>query len=211
MKPVIVLGGSGHAKVVLSSLLRLKVPVLGCVVAVAGSGPADVLGVPVLGGEDVLERHDPGAVALVNGIGSIRPGSARERAFQRLGAQGWAFASVVDPTAIVAPEVDMAGGVLVMAGAIIQPGVRLGENVIVNTGARIDHDCLIARHVHVAPGVTLSGGVIVAEGAHLGTGATVIQGIRIGAGAMVAAGAVVVSDLPDGATAMGIPARIREV
>ncbi|RAU23547.1 sugar acetyltransferase [Paramagnetospirillum kuznetsovii] len=201
-KPVILLGAGGHAKVLLASLRRLGAQVLGSADRDGGD-----LGIPCLGGDEAVLGHSPDEVQLVNGIGSIAPGSARQRVFESFRQRGYRFATIVDPHAVVAEDVRLGEGVQIMAGAVIQPGCAIGDNAIVNTRAAIDHDCTVGAHAHVAPGVTLSGDVTVGEDAHMGIGACVIQGIAIGASALVAAGAVVIAPVAADASVKGVPAR----
>jgi UDP-perosamine 4-acetyltransferase len=167
----------------------------------------EVGGHPVLGADDVLRARDATKVELVNGLGSVRQPRHRAEVFARLKAQGFSFASVVHPSAVISRHAQLGEGVQVMAGAVIQCGCHIGRDTIINTRASIDHDCRLGDHVHIAPGVTLSGGVQVGDLSHLGTGASVIQGIRIGTGVAVGAGAVVIRDVPDGSTVFGVPAR----
>ena len=206
--PVIILGGGGHAKVLVETLWAASLAVAGIVDPDPALWGGSVLGVPVLGGDEVVLAYAPDLVRLVNGLGSTGLPQLREAIFERFAARGFAFAAVVHPLAVIARDVELGEGAQVMAGAVIQPGSRLGRNALVNTRASVDHDCLIGDHVHLAPGVTLSGGVTVGAGAHIGTGATVIQGIRIGGGSLIAAGAVVISDIPAGSVAMGVPAKV---
>jgi UDP-perosamine 4-acetyltransferase len=204
--PVIVLGAGGHAKVLVDTLLRLKADIVG-LVDTAPDGPRSLLGVPVVGGEETVRRYRPEEIRLVNGLGSVGSTAKRAGIYQKFQGQGYRFATVVHPAAIVGREVTLADGVQIMAGAIVQPGCTLGENTIVNTGARLDHDCRVGAHVHIAPGATLSGGVTVDDGAHIGTGATVIQGLSLGANCIVGAGAAVLKDVAPNATVAGVPAR----
>jgi sugar O-acyltransferase (sialic acid O-acetyltransferase NeuD family) len=203
--PVIVIGGGGHAKVLVSTLLLKNRKILGFVDP--NPSLSSLLGVAHLGDDDVVFFHGADQVRLVNGVGSIDSPTLRRTVYEKFRKKGYVFEAVVHPTAIVAPEVHLAEGVQIMAGAVVQPGSQLGANVIINTGARVDHDCSIDAHAHIAPGVTLSGYVRVGEGAHIGTGASVIQGITIGAASIVGAGAVVISNVPAGITAVGVPAR----
>jgi sugar O-acyltransferase (sialic acid O-acetyltransferase NeuD family) len=206
-KSVILVGGGGHARVLIASLRRLGATIVGCVVA---DPQCEIVpGVPVLGNDDALDELDRDAMLLVNGIGSLRPGSRRVETFERLSARGWTFASVIDPTATVAEDCSVGEGLQIMAGSVVQPGVRIGRGVVINTRVGVDHDCRLDDHVHLAPGVTLSGGVTVGAEAHLGTGAVVIEGRRIGSGALVAAGSVVVRDVLSGTMVMGVPARVK--
>lgn len=202
--PVIVIGGGGHAKVLVSTLLLRKRSVHGFVDLNLELPP--LLGARHLGNDSAVLGHPPDSVELVNGVGSINCTKNRRNVYDWFLQKQYRFATVMHPSAVVAPEVQIEDGVQVFAGAVVQAGCRLGANVVVNTGARVDHDCIIESHAHVAPGVTICGGVHVGSGAHIGAGATVIQGIRIGAGSMVGAGALVIRDVPQGAKVVGVPA-----
>jgi sugar O-acyltransferase (sialic acid O-acetyltransferase NeuD family) len=202
---LIVIGGGGHAKVLVSTLLMQDRKVLGFV-DLKRCLPA-LLGIGHLGDDGVVFLHPPEQVGLVNGVGSIDSTVLHRTIYEKFLARQYVFETVIHPSAVIAPDVRIEDGVQVMAGAVVQPGSRLGKNVIINTGARVDHDCWIDPHAHIAPGVTLSGDVHIGEGAHVGTGATIIQGVEVGAASIVGAGAVVVDDVPAGVTVVGVPAR----
>ena len=206
-KPVIVLGAGGHAKVVIDALQAMAVDILGAVDANPDTHGTRVLGVHVLGGDDVIEDYAPDAVTLVNGVGSVQPASHRNDLYRNFRDAGYAFASVIHPNAVIGGDVEIADGVQIFAGAVVQPGCTLNANTIVNFKASVGHDCVIGAHVHIAPGAGLSGGVTIGEDGFIGTGATIIQYTSVGAGALVAAGATVISDVPPGARVAGVPAR----
>jgi sugar O-acyltransferase (sialic acid O-acetyltransferase NeuD family) len=203
--PLIVVGGGGHAKVLISTLLLQHRSVLGFVDPKPLLPP--LLGIAHLGDDCAAFLHPPDQVRLVNGVGSIDSTVLRRAVYEKFRERQYIFDTVIHPSAIIAPEVHIEDGVQIMAGAVVQPGSRLGANVIINTGARVDHDCVIDAHSHVAPGVTLSGHVYIGKGAHVGTGASIIQGIKVNAGGIVGAGAVVIDDVPAGATVVGVPAK----
>lgn len=207
LPPLIVIGAGGHARVLIDALRRTNRHILFATDTDPALEGRDVFGVRVEGPDERVFDHDPNAVELVNGVGSVAAPTNRQRVFERFTERGYPFASVVHPNAVVAESVELAEGVQVMAGAVIQAGARIGPNCLVNTGVSIDHDAVIAAHVHVAPGATLSGGVTVGETTHVGAGAVIIQQVAIGRNAVVGAGAVVVRDVPDGVTVVGVPAR----
>lgn len=206
--PVIILGGGGHAKVLIDALLASSAVIAGVVDPNPKLAGAKILGVRVLGGDDIVNGFPPSEVQLANGLGSIGLPAKRQQIFERFKEMGYKFTTVIHPSAVIASDVVLGEGTQVMAGAVIQPGSRIGINSIINTRASVDHDCLIGDHTHIAPGVTLSGGVKVGTGSHIGTGATVIQGIVVGGQCLVAAGAVVVSNVAENTTVKGMPARV---
>lgn len=208
--PVIIIGGGGHAKVLIDTLLLNNINILGIADADLSQKGNSLLGITVIGGDDAVFKHGFKKIQLVNGIGSVGLLIKRQRVFDKFKDKGFTFTSVIHPSAVVASDAEICEGAQIMAGAIIQPGSRIGRNTIVNTKASVDHDCIIGDHVHIAPGVTLSGGVTVGAGTHIGTGATVIHGVCIGRGSVVGAGTLVLRDVPDGVTFVGAKARAVE-
>ena len=205
--PVIIIGAGGHAKVLAGLLIATGATVLGLTDAEPARHGEHVLGLSVLGGDDVIDAHAPENVQLVVGVGTTRPAPARRHIYETFAARGYGFARCIHPSAWVSPDAEIADGAQIMAGAIVQPGAHIGINAIVNTGASVDHDCRIGDHVHIAPGAVLGGTVHIGTGAHVGTGAVIIENRSVGADAMVCAGACVVHDVADGARVGGVPAK----
>lgn len=141
---------------------------------------------------------------FVVGIGA---NEIRRRTQKVLYEKGLHIVSLVHPHAVVAADVALGSGTVVMAGAVINPGSRIGSGCIVNTGATVDHDSTIADYVHVSVGSHLAGTVSVGAGAWIGAGAIISNNIKICAECVIGAGAVVVKDLTEPDTYIGVPAR----
>ncbi|MAO54665.1 MAG: shikimate dehydrogenase [Rhodospirillaceae bacterium] len=197
-RDIVMVGASGHARVLAQSLKRLGQVLVG-IVSSDAAAPFDS-SVRVFADDAALMAAPAEPYLLVNGIGSLPGRTARWEAAARYRKAGFTFMTVIDPTAIVADDLAAEAGCQVMAGAIVQPAVSLGQDVIVNTGAQIDHDCRIGNENHIAPGAVLSGGVVTGHRVHIGTGARIIQGIEIGDGAVVGAGVTVTANIPANAT-----------
>ena len=206
---VVGLGAGGHAKVVIEILhCHESYELIGLLDPKPELQGKNVLGVPVLGGDDLLPtlKRD-GICHFFVGLGSIRDTRPRQRLYELALQHGMRPVDAVHPQAVISPSAEIGEGITIMAGAVINACARLGVNVIVNTGVVVEHDCVIGDHVHIATGAQLASTVRVGAGAHIGAGATVRQRITIGVGAIVGAGAVVVKDVPPHTVVVGVPAR----
>jgi len=213
MKRVVGLGAGGHAKVVIE-ILRVMggYKLVGLLDPKQELWNTKVLGVPVLGGDDLLPKlYKEGVRRAFIGLGTIGDTRPRRQLYEKARAQGFQIVRAIHPRAIISSSAVVGDGPTVMAGAIINANVRLGDDVIVNTGAIVEHDCIISNHVHIATGARLASTVHVGEGSHIGLGASIRQCICIGRNAIVGAGAVVVEDVPDDVVVAGVPARIMRI
>ena len=115
---------------------------------------------------------------------------------------------LIHPNAVVAGGVVIGFGTVVMAGAVINPGARIGRGVIVNTSSSIDHDCSVGDYSHVSVGAHLCGTVKVDDSVWIGAGATVINNINICGGCTIGAGALVIKDINEPGTYVGVPVKM---
>lgn len=192
-----VLGGGGHAKVVIDSLRAGGATIDGLIDPRLEVGTR-VLGVPVIGGDEWMDKLDPNEARLANGVGATVKSRVNRKLFDLWSAKGFAFVSVMHPSAIIGAEVELAQGCQIMAGAILQPHAKIGTGTVINTAASIDHDCVVGAHCFIAPMVALCGGAAVGEGSFVGAGATLLPGVKVGNNALIAAGVVVDTDVADG-------------
>ncbi len=204
----IVLGGGGHAAVVIDALETYSPGYqLGILDPDETKWGREVSGVPVLGGDELLpELMAAGANRFVVGLGGTGDNGPRKRLFEMGLAQGLRPLTVIHPSAVCSRWAEVGAGCVILPGAVVNARARLGVNVIVNSGAVVEHDCRIGDHVHIATGARLAASVRVAACGHVGVGAVIRQGIVVGEGALVGAGAVVVNDVPAGVTMIGNPA-----
>jgi len=202
---VVIIGGGGHAKVVIESL-RASGKTVAAIVD-ADPTPRQVLGVPVVGDDLKLpELREQGLSELFVAIGDNR---LREKLGRKAQGLGFTLVNAIHPSAVVSPTATVGEGVAIMAGVAINADSQVGDFSIINTGAVVDHDCRLGAACHLGPASALAGGVTVGERAFLGVGARAIPGVTIGADTTVGAGGVVVRDLPDAVLAIGIPAKVK--
>jgi len=201
-----VIGGGGHAKVVIDVLLLAGWAVEGYTDPAPAAGDR-IAGTPWLGGDAVLEQLRAGGLqwAMV----ALGDNTARLEMARRAVGLGFTLASAVHPAAQVSTHAVVGQGVAIMPGVVVNAGSVIGDNAVINTCSSVDHDCAIGAGVHIAPGAHLAGYVIVEEEVLIGSGAVVGRGkpIRVGRGAVVGAGSVVINDVAPGTTVAGNPAR----
>lgn len=205
----IVIGGGGHAKVVLDAVLTSgKYTPVGVLDRDVTLWNTLVCGVRVLGGDELLKQlFDQGIRNVMIGLGGVSNNQPRKTLAELVSKQGFEVIGVVHPTASISKFSEIHLSAQIFDGVHIGPAVQLHEGVIINTHALIEHDCEVAAFAHVASGAVLGGEVQVGSMAHIGSGATVRQKIKIGVGAVIGAGAVVVRDVEDGDVVVGVPAK----
>lgn len=157
MKKIIVIGGGGHAKVVISIIKKLNnFDIIGYTDIENNS---DILGVEYLGNDEILEELflNKNIKNAAIGIGQIKNVESRKETIEKLLKIGFEFPVIISPNAVVNEDVKLGEGTVVMDGVIINSGAFIGDFSIINTKTSIDHDCKIGDYVHIAPGVTISG------------------------------------------------------
>lgn len=118
------------------------------------------------------------------------------------------YQTAIHPNAIIASDVSVSIGSVIMAGAILNPNVKIGKHCIINSGSVVEHDCTINDFVHISPNASVAGFVSIGEGTHIGIGAVIIQGLKIGKWTTIGAGTVVLNDIPDYAVVVGNPGKV---
>lgn len=115
--------------------------------------------------------------------------------------------TLIHPNAVIADGVEIGVGSVIMAGTVINSGSRIGMGNIVNTSSSVDHDCKVGKFVHIAVASHLCGNVKIGDHTWIGAGAVIINNMSIYENCVIGAGAVVIKDLKEPGTYVGVPAR----
>lgn len=199
MKKIAIIGASGHGKVVAD--IAKKNGYEEIVFLDDNSAVRECGGYPVVG-KSVLAA-DLGCDVFV-GIGNA---AVRQQMQEALEASGVSIPRLVHPSAVIADDVAIGAGTVIMAGAVVNSGTTVGRSCIINTCASVDHDCQLEDYVHVSVGAHLAGSVTVGQRTWIGIGAVVSNNLSIVGDCMLGAGTVVVKNVEEAGTYVGVPAR----
>lgn len=197
MRRLAIIGASGHGKVIADIARRIGY----CEIVFFDDDESirECGGYPVIGKSSEAGTID---ADIIVGIGNA---GIRKRIQESIPDEK--LVTLIHPNAVVAEDVVIGKGAVVMAGAVINPGVRIGHGCIINTCSSVDHDCEVGDYVHIAVGSHLCGNVFVGSGTWIGAGATVSNNVSICSDCMIGAGAVIVDDIRESGTYVGVPAR----
>lgn len=206
---LLLIGGGGHCRSVLDCLVSLGE--YSQIRIVDNDRSAVALGIPLAGNDSDLPRlmRDGWTSAFIT-VGSIGSTGIRRRLYHLIKELGFQIPIIIDPTAIIANEVEIREGTFVGKHAVVNSGSKVGNCAIINTGSIVEHDCCIGDFSHVSPGTTICGQVLIGNDTHIGAGTVVRQGITIGSSTLIGAGSVVVKDIPGHVKAYGNPCKVVE-
>ncbi|MDI9470499.1 MAG: NeuD/PglB/VioB family sugar acetyltransferase [Bacillota bacterium] len=192
---VIVVGAGGHAKVIADILKVSGDRVLGFL---DDKAPEQLPGFHILGSTSDICSFPPNALFV--------PAFGNNHARQSLMEKNHVnWCSAIHPTAVLAEDVTVGPGTVIMANAVVNSGTKIGKGVIINTGATVDHDCTLEDYVHVSPGAHLAGTVSLGRCSWVGIGGIIINNINVCRDVVLGAGAVVVKDITEPGVYIGIP------
>jgi UDP-N-acetylbacillosamine N-acetyltransferase len=147
---------------------------------------------------------DPSANSVVIAVGQPR---IRQQIAKRFSQAGFAFPTLIHPTALVGAQVTLGEGCIVMAHSILETHLQLGSHVMVNLAAVVAHEGCIGSFSNIGPRSCLAGGVTIGERCDLGAGVTIRPRISLGDDLVLGAGSVVVKSVAGAGVFAGNPAR----
>lgn len=199
-KKVVIIGAGGHAKVIAEIIKQSKDQLIGFL-----DDNKDIQfkkifdGKMVIGTTNDIARYNEHYFIIGIGNNEIR---------KKISNCNLKWYTAIHPKAIIASDVKIGEGTVVMPGAVINPGTTIGKHCIINTSASVDHDNIIDDYVHISPGSHLAGTVHIKEGSWICAGAIIINNITIEKNCIIGAGAVVLKNINESNnTYVGVPAK----
>ena len=195
---IIVYGAGGHGKSIIELIRTTGTYRIQGVIDDNFTPGQQVLGIPVLGGGELLaELRAKGIRLAANAVGGIGNIQVRVGVFQQLAEAGFVCPALIHPRAFIETSAQVAPGAQILPMAYVGSEAQIGYGCIINTGAIISHDCILGENSNIAPGAVLAGEVQVGPRVLVGMGVTINLRVIIGAGARIGNGSTVKENVPE--------------
>lgn len=157
-------------------------------------GKPDLMGLPVLKFESLLETHPPDVYSMFVAVGYSKRNRARTAIYHECKKQGYELISYINSKATHWGEIEIGDNCFIFENNVIQPFVKIGDNVIIWSGNHIGHHSTIGNHCFIASHAVISGNCSIEDRSFIGVNATLRDGINVARNCIIGAGALILSD-----------------
>ncbi|MGB1094641.1 MAG: acetyltransferase [Bacteroidia bacterium] len=202
-KSIYIFGYSGHAYVVIESILDLGFTIKGYFdIQKVHHNPYNL---KYMGSEKSVDvKQIVGSDFVFPCVGD---NTLRNQMLQLFKEKGLNQCTIIDPTANVSPSAQIGVSSYVGKGSIINAQAQIGDACIINSGAIIEHECGVSSACHIAPGAILCGNVQVGNKTLIGSRSVIRPNLSICGDVTLGAGSVLVKSIENEGTWVGNPAR----
>jgi sugar O-acyltransferase (sialic acid O-acetyltransferase NeuD family) len=155
-----------------------------------------LLGLPVVGFEDLEALYPPGQYFVFCAIAITQGNRLRTRLYREAKAKGYAPASYLSSRACVLATSEIGEHCFICEATVIQPRAQIGDNVILWSDNFIGHHARIKSNCFALPSVVISEYADIGENSILGPNATVLNNVVVARNSLVEAGALVSEHIP---------------
>lgn len=149
MDEIIIIGAGGHGKVIADAIIKMgKYELKGFVDAQLPVGNIIFNGYKVIENQQNIESLINHSTKFVFGIGNNEIRKNLKKQF----SEKIDWATIIHPKAVIAHDVEIGVGSVVLANTIINAGSTIGEFTIIDSGTIVDHDCEIGDFNHLTIG-----------------------------------------------------------
>ena len=166
MKKVVIVGGGGHAKVVIDTIEEMILA--GDKIEIEGflddnEENTDIYGYKRLGKIAEAQDYKEGCFHLAIGNNGFRRKFYEEN-------KGVKYLTVIHPKSIVSKRTKIGKGCFVGAGTVVNTDTRIGRLSIVNTKSIVEHDCRIEDYCHISYGCIVAAESVIESGCFIDMG-----------------------------------------
>ena len=211
MKNIVVLGSSGHSKVIIDIIEKIgKYNIVGIIDKNQEKGK-DFFNYKIIGhDENIIELTEEYDIEC--GIVGIGDNLIRKNVVNYIKhlKSDFKFTSLIHPNSSIAKKVVVGEGTVVMSGVSINSDSKIGNQCIINTNSSVDHDCIIGDYVSISPNSCLGGNVNIGNNSFVGLGTNIINNINIGNNNIIGSSSLVIRDIKNNIFGYGVPFKERK-
>ncbi|MDO9011000.1 MAG: hypothetical protein Q7U78_04205 [Gallionella sp.] len=125
---------------------------------------------------------------------------------EKIVSSGFELMNLISKSAVIASNVKMGYGNIVLDSVIIESNTTLGNNNLIWSGGIICHDVHIGHHNYIAPSVTIGGKTTMMDGSFIGMGCLIADKLNVANETLLAAGSLLLKDTLEFSRYKGRPA-----
>jgi sugar O-acyltransferase (sialic acid O-acetyltransferase NeuD family) len=202
-KSVYIFGYSGHAYVLIESMIDLGFTVLGYFdKKEAALNPYNL---KYLGFELSVDLRSIVKDDFV--FPTVGEAQIRDKLVKFFFKENLMQFTLIDKTANISKTATIGLSTYIGKNAIVNALAIIGQGVILNTNSVIEHECEIGDFVHIAPSATVAGNVKIGNSSFIGANSVCKQNITIGKASILGVGSVLIKDIPENEIWVGNPAK----
>ena len=197
MKKLVIIGTSTTAATILRFVQHYKLyDVLGFAVNRTYLTANEYCGKPVYAIEELESTIDKDNDLLFVAMQWNKLNAERRFVYERLKCDGWHFANIISPHAVVNGQL-IGDNCWIADNAVIDFGASIGNDVYVKIAAFIADNTSIQDHCFIGAKSTIGGGCTIGEQSFVGLNSTIFDCTTIGKKCLVGACTIVKRNLPD--------------
>lgn len=186
-KSIVLIGGGGHCKACIDVIEQEGRYRIKCIVD-SDSSLKDVLGYPVIGGDEIIPSLIDSNTWFLITVGQIKSYAIRLKIAKQLHKNKAQFAKVISPFAYVSKHAQIGEGTIVLHKAHVSADGKIGKHCIVNTFANVEHDVIVEDFCHISTAAVVNGNVTIRCGSFIGSNSTISNNVEIASNSIISAG-----------------------
>lgn len=207
MEPIILIGGGGHCISCIDIIEKTGFYQILGIIDLPEKVGQKILGYPVIGTDDELEKFLPQCTNFLITIGQIDTYSLREKKYNEVKLAGGKLPVIISPLAYVSKHAEIAEGTVIMHNVLVNANAKIGKACIINTNALIEHEAEIGEFCHISTSSIANGQVKVGNGCFIGSNTVIGNNTSITDNVVVAAGSQVLRNIELSGIYIGNPLR----
>lgn len=206
MKNILIYGASGHAKMVVDNILKNNNYAIKGYIDSYKPLNEDIYGYKIVGNLDglpnLIKEHNIHGIVI-----AVGDNSTRKKVYHKIMsiAPNLEFVPIVHPSAVLANDIVIPKGVVIMANVVVNANAKIGEFCILNTKSSLGHDSIMADFSSLASGVVIGGNVKIGFCSAVCIGVSITQNVTIGDYTVIGAASLVLKPIGDLKQAFGAP------